>query len=57
MGDKLKEIERDVLNILKIHGEAHVGSPLIEFEAEEIAAPNGLKFSQDNVTGYTTFSE
>ena len=57
MGDKLKEIERDVLNILKIHGEAHVGSPLTEFEAEEIAAPNGLKFSQDNVTVYTTFSE
>lgn len=57
MGDRTKEIERDVLNILRIHGEAHVGGPLTEFEAEEIAAPNGLKFFQDNVTGYTTFSE
>jgi len=57
MGDKLKEIERDVLNILGIHGEAHVGSPLTEFEAEEIAALNELKFTQDKITGYTTFSE
>jgi len=57
MGDRIKEIKRDILNILRIHGEAHVGSPLTEFEAEEIAAPNGLKFSQDNVTGYTTFYE
>ena len=57
MGDKLKEIERDVLNILRIHGEAHVGSSLTEFEAEEIAASNGLKFRQDKITGYTKFFE
>ena len=57
MVDRIKEIERDILNILRIHGVANVGSSLTEFEAEEIAATNDLRFRQDKIAGYTTFFE
>lgn len=54
MGDKLKEVERDILTVLETRAEVYVGR-LTEFEAEEIAVANGLLFSVRNSEGFHRF--
>ena len=54
MGDKLNEIERDILTALETRAEVYV-SRLTEFEAEEIAVANELFFSARNSEGFHRF--